>query len=327
MSEIKAETLSDEMIRHLESLIIYNGLEFDFFVEYGEFEDEIWFPDPRLGYDPTGTHFPVAASADVSAERLELGYSYGFFPWSDYRGKYTEWFCPLERFVLFPSKVHVSHSMRTLLNKKRYRVTFNESFEEVVHHCATVDGRNAQNGAWLGPELIEEMTKLWKKGVIKSVEVRDTQDNDRLVGGLYGYWINGCFMGDSMFSLVPSGSKIALIGLCRKMEKIGGKLIDMQIRTKHLASMGGESLPYIDFLRYLNPEALATIDPNVHPHLRITLKSEDIKAFEAAEGCDDDNIGGDVEDDLNAEQDTVTLQPEVEIINPEAPVLKIIKQI
>ena len=269
------EPFDDCLARHLESLVLFDESYHAFLVEYGESEGEIWFPDPRLGCDPTGTHLPVAVSKSLSPERLALGYSYGYFPWSDFRNEYIDWFCPLERFVLFPHKVHVSHSMRTLLNKNRYKVTFNKAFEEVVRNCATVNDRFQQNGAWLGPELIENLTELNKRGVVCSVEVWDTQDSDRLVGGLYGYWINGCFMGDSMFSLVPSGSKIALIGLCRKMEAIGGKLIDMQIRTDHLASMGGETISYCDMLEYLKPEALAAIDRNRHPRFVISENEDD----------------------------------------------------
>lgn len=226
-----------------------------------EEDDLLWFPDPRMGKGD-GTRCPLCVGGNLSPECLELAYSYGIFPWYDFRFSIPQWYGPTRRFVLFPDKVHISHSMRTLLNKNRYGVTFNESLPEVATNCSTVDGRSQLPGAWLGPELISSLVRLWEKGVVKSVEVRDTWEDNRLVGGLYGYWINGCFLGDSMFSLVPSASKIALIGLCRQMKEFGGRMIDLQIRTPHLEAMGGEYMGYHDFLQLLNPEAAANISPD-----------------------------------------------------------------
>ncbi len=169
------------------------------------------------------------------------------------------WHAPLERYVLFPERVHVSHSMRTLLNKRRYRIEINQAFPEVIEACRTVDGRDKLEGGWLDESLAAVYIELWRRGRAMSVEVRDTQDSDRLVGGLYGIFVNDCFMGESMFSYVPSGSKMAMIGLCRWMEQNGGKMIDLQFETPHLKSMGGEFISYYSYLGILNPEAASTI--------------------------------------------------------------------
>ena len=235
------------------------------------------FPDPRrmctveqmragenypYGISPVAIRVslecPFCWGGDLSMETLRLAYSWGIFPWVDFRRAREEgdleWFCPLRRFVIFPDKIHVSHSLRTLLNKGRYRVSHNEMFPEVIEACSKVDSRYDQAGAWLGEEIIEAYTKLWRSGLARSVEVRDTWDNDRVVGGLYGVWINGCFIGESMFSYVPSASKIAMVGLAEWMRGNGGKLIDCQMETHHHKSMGGERISWPDYLRHLNPE-------------------------------------------------------------------------
>lgn len=247
--------------------------------------EEIWFPDPRfradiiegiecydnLSDDCENNDFEddlefskdlLCTGGDLSPERLRLAYKYGIFPWFDFRmdeDLVPVWYAPLIRFVLFPNEIHISHSMRTLLNKHRYRVTFNEAFPQVIEACRTVNGRYEVDGAWLGENIVKAYTSLWRAGLVKSVEVWDTFDNDRLVGGLYGVWINNCFMGESMFSYVSSGSKIALIALAEWMQKNGGKIIDLQFETQHLKSMGGRKISYYDYLKILNPEAASKI--------------------------------------------------------------------
>ncbi|MDE7346907.1 MAG: leucyl/phenylalanyl-tRNA--protein transferase [Muribaculaceae bacterium] len=198
---------------------------------------------------------PLCTGGDLNPRRLLLAYSFGIFPWFDFTDPSPSWWAPLSRFVLFPDDIHISHSMRTLLNKRKYRVSLNEAFPDVIEACRTVDGRHESPlGPWLGADIIEAYTELWRQGFVKSVEVWDI-DTGKLAGGLYGVWLNNCFMGESMFSYVPSGSKIALIGLCEWMKRNGGKVIDLQIETEHLKSMGGRYISYIDYLRILNPSA------------------------------------------------------------------------
>ncbi|MDE5813323.1 MAG: leucyl/phenylalanyl-tRNA--protein transferase [Muribaculaceae bacterium] len=198
---------------------------------------------------------PLCTGGDLEPQRLILAYSFGIFPWFDFTEPVPSWWAPLSRFVLFPEEIHISHSMRTLLNKRKYRVTVNEAFPEVIEACRTVNGRYEDSrGPWLGKDIVKAYTELWRMGHVKSVEVWDIETG-KLSGGLYGVWINGCFMGESMFSYVPSGSKIALIGLCEWMKEQGGKVIDLQIETEHLKSMGGRYISYMDYMRMLNPEA------------------------------------------------------------------------
>ena len=207
---------------------------------------ELVFPDPRQG-DPDGL---FAVGGDLSTDRLLLAYSNGIFPWYAFRW-YDEihWYCPMSRFVIFPSEIHVSHSMRTLLRKQRYDVTFNTDFEGVIAQCAKL--RDAEDGAWLGDDMMRAYTELHRQGFAASVEVRD---EGRLVGGLYGVTIGRCFFGESMFSLVPSASKIALVALAEYMEQNGGALIDCQFETPHLRSMGGRHISYDEYMAILRAD-------------------------------------------------------------------------
>jgi leucyl/phenylalanyl-tRNA--protein transferase len=199
---------------------------------------ELWFPDPHLG-DEDGL---VAIGGDLSIDRLLLAYSNGFFPWYSFHSeKEPLWFCPLRRFVIFPSEVHVSHSMRQLIRQERYQVTINRDFNGVIRGCATVQERNQEAGAWLGPNIINAYTELHQQGFAASVEVWEA---DKLVGGLYGVNLGASFFGESMFSLVPNASKLALIHLARFMDAKGGRLIDCQFETPHLKSMGGRYISY-----------------------------------------------------------------------------------
>lgn len=255
-------------------------------IDYEPINAKLWFPDPRyragriireftdppLIFETDGRVMeielkrfaddveesiktPFCTGGDLNPERLLLAYSFGIFPWFDTSDESPWWWAPLSRFVLFPDEIHISHSMRTLLNKRRYRVTVNEAFPDVIEACRTVNGRHIDpQGWWLGEDIVKAYTELWKRGYVKSVEVWD-KETGKLAGGLYGVLLNGCFMGESMFSYVPSGSKIALIGLCEWMKQEGGKVIDLQIETEHLKSMGGRHIPYMDFLRMLNPKA------------------------------------------------------------------------
>lgn len=202
--------------------------------------DDISFPHPRLG-DPDGL---LAIGGDLSVDRLLLAYSNGIFPWFDFKRKSEPWwYCPMERFVIFPEEIHISHSMRTLINSGRYDVTIGRDFDGVIRECSA--GRIDQPGAWLGPAMIEAYTELHRQGFATSVEV---MEGDRLVGGLYGVTIGGSFFGESMFSRVPSASKLALIALARAMERGGGALIDCQFETPHLRSMGGRHISYEEYM-------------------------------------------------------------------------------
>lgn len=191
----------------------------------------------------------IAVGGDLSVDRLLLAYYNGFFPWFSYQNQDEPvWYCPLQRFVIFPSEIHVSHSMQQLINQERYKVTINQDFEGVINGCATAQNRNREEGAWLGPAMIEAYTEMHRQRLAASVEV---WDGDRLVGGLYGVNIGASFFGESMFSLVPNASKLALISLARVLEQGGGRLIDCQLETPHLRSMGGRYISYEEYIRII----------------------------------------------------------------------------
>ncbi len=211
-----------------------------------QLDHNLWFPDPHLG-EEDGL---VAIGGDLSIDRLLLAYSNGFFPWFSFRDQEEPlWFCPLQRFVIFPSEIHVSHSMKQLLKKNPYQITINKDFEGVMRGCATAQNRNELEGAWLGPNIIKAYTELYRQGFAASVEV---WEGSQLVGGLYGVTLGRAFFGESMFSLVPNASKLALIFLARMLEAHGGRVIDCQFETPHLRTMGGRFIPYEEYMKIIN---------------------------------------------------------------------------
>lgn len=227
--------------------------------------DEIGFPDPRQG-DDDGL---FALGGDLSPDRLLLAYSYGIFPWYAFRAEdtheslidqetgkpYIQWWCPMQRFVIFPKEIHISHSMHQELKKVEsgeIQVTLNSDFAGVMDRCGAVScGKNREEleGAWLGDEIKKAYTRLHEMGYAASVEVWDKDHN--MIGGLYGVTVGNGFYGESMFSLRPSGSKIALIMLAKFLEGRGVALIDCQFETPHLKSMGGRYISYDEYLELL----------------------------------------------------------------------------
>lgn len=206
---------------------------------------DIWFPNPRYCID--NEEGLLAYGGDLSVERLLLAYSNGIFPWFDFKEREEIlWWCPLERFVIMPEEIHISHSMKTLMNKQQYSITFDTNFDAVIETCGNL--RSHEEGAWLGGEMIPAYKQLFKNGYAHSVEVTNNSTG-KLCGGLYGVMINRVFAGESMFSLEKSASKLALIFLA---EKLKGKncLIDCQFETPHLKSMGGKFISYDEYMKY-----------------------------------------------------------------------------
>ncbi|MBR4267765.1 MAG: leucyl/phenylalanyl-tRNA--protein transferase [Bacteroidales bacterium] len=216
-------------------------------------DDEIWFPDPHKGEDDG----LFAVGGDLSVDRLLLAYSNGIFPWYAFREKEASfiyngkteimWWCPMDRFVIFPEEVHISHSMRNLFNKDKYKVTVDQDFPNVIKNCSEL--RIQHEGAWLGPHIIEAYTKLHELGYVISVEVWN--EENKLAGGFYGVLIGSCFCGESMFSLEKDTSKLALITFAKRFAEIGGKMIDCQFETSHLLSMGGKHISYDEYMKIL----------------------------------------------------------------------------
>lgn len=213
------------------------------------------FPDPHYG-EEDGL---IAVGGDLRPERLAFAYSNGIFPWYGFKeNEDILWWCPLRRFVIFPEEIHISHSMKQLINKGTYETTLNQAFDEVIENCSRVDGRNNQAGAWLGDDMIKAYREMYDLDMAASIEVWEKTpegERGRLVGGLYGINIGNNFFGESMFSLVPNASKLALIYLATLMKQLGG-IIDCQLETDHLKSMGGRYISYDEYMEILNKDFL-----------------------------------------------------------------------
>lgn len=224
-----------------------------------QLDEGLWFPNPKYG-EPDGL---FAVGGDLSVNRLLLAYSHGIFPWYAYQlYDAPHWYCPMDRFVIFPKEIHISHSMKQLMRQGKYHITIDQDFKGIINACSKADSRNTDMGAWLGPQMIKAYTQLHKMGIAHSVEVWETKETEnntsiplRLVGGLYGIDLNEAFFGESMFSHVPSASKLALIHLAQHLEKKGYSFIDCQFETPHLRSMGGRHIPYDEYMAMLNANA------------------------------------------------------------------------
>jgi len=188
----------------------------------------------------------VAIGGDLTVERLLLAYKSGIFPWYN-EGEPIVWHSPAQRMVLFPEKLKVSKSMRQLIRKGTFKVTFNTCFADVIANCKKIL-RKGQDGTWITSEMQQAYSKLHELGIAKSVEV---WLDDELVGGLYGIDLGTTFCGESMFSTVSNTSKIAFIYLAEKLQKEKYKILDCQVYTNHLASLGAEEIPRTEFLKYL----------------------------------------------------------------------------
>ncbi len=203
-------------------------------------DTEIWFPKPELAEDDG----LLAVGGDLSPERLMLAYHHGIFPWYSDESPIL-WYSPHERFVLFPEKLKVSSSMVKVIKSGQLKITFDTAFDEVIEACASIR-RQGEKGTWITPEMRTAYINLHQSGFAHSVEV---WENDILIGGLYGVVVNNVFCGESMFSKVSNASKAALIWLCRNKEFL---MIDCQVHTKHLESLGAELISRQEYLAYLN---------------------------------------------------------------------------
>ncbi len=202
---------------------------------------DLWFPDVEEAL-PDGL---LAIGGDLSTERLLLAYHNGIFPWYD--DIEPMWCCPDPRFVLFPEKLKVSKSMKPVLNKETFAFKTDTAFEEVMNNCRKAP-RPGQDGTWIGDDIVEAYTRLHKLGYAHSAE---TWMNGELVGGLYGVRLGNVFFGESMFSKVSNASKYAFIKYVQRLQQDGVKLIDCQVYTEHLQSLGASMIPRSDFIQML----------------------------------------------------------------------------
>jgi len=206
-------------------------------------DQSISFPHPTTAHS-SGV---LAIGGDLSVPRLLLAYRYGIFPWYN-KGEPILWWHPDPRFVLYPSEVKVSKSMRSIFNQEKYKVTFDTAFEKVISECGSSKSRKKE-GTWISDDIEDAYIDLYNIGVAHSVEV---WENEELIGGLYGVATGKIFSGESMFSKGKSASKVALIILCRILERQNFILIDCQIENPHLKSMGGVEIPRSEFLECIS---------------------------------------------------------------------------
>ncbi len=204
-------------------------------------DHRLWFPDVCEALEDG----LLAIGGDLSADRLLLAYRRGIFPWYD--GKVPLWWSPDPRFVLFPGKLKISKSMKPLFNQHAFTFTVNQAFERVMQSCMLKE-RKGQDGSWINGEVIDAYVKLHQLGYAHSAEV--WKDN-RLAGGLYGVRMGKLFFGESMFSEESNASKYAFISYVKLLIEDGVQLIDCQVYTQHLESLGAEMIDRKLFLSLL----------------------------------------------------------------------------
>jgi len=192
----------------------------------------------------------LASGGDLSPARLLNAYRQGIFPWFNVDSPIL-WWSPDPRMVLIPEQINISKSLKRTLNKQPYTVTFDQAFTAVMTACAQPrdDELEAESSTWIHPDMIAAYTQLHQQGYAHSVEC---WADGRLVGGLYGVAIGRVFFGESMFSFARDSSKVALVILCQQLQKWGVPLIDCQLYSAHLASMGAIEIDRDDFVAVLD---------------------------------------------------------------------------
>ncbi len=203
--------------------------------------DRLWFP-PVSDALEDGL---LAMGGDLNPERLILAYQKGIFPWFD--GDVPLWWSPDPRFVLKPNELKVSSSMKSVLKKGYFSLTTNQAFAQVINECRNKE-RKGQDGTWIGNEIVDAYTKLHHMGYAHSAE---TWCKGQLVGGLYGIKMGQLFFGESMFAHQSNASKYAFINYVELLKKEGIVLIDCQVYTPHLESLGAGMIDRQAFLKYL----------------------------------------------------------------------------
>lgn len=228
--------------RSFDSLRVSNKTQLSIQNMYYWLDENLVFP-PVSEANRNGV---LALGGDLSVERLLLAYSSGIFPWYS-EGEPIVWYSPNPRFVVFPEKLKVSKSMKQVLKQKHFRVSLDTDFRAVISNCQQVK-REGQGGTWITEEMLEAYCVLHEQGYAHSVEV---WQDETLVGGLYGVSLGRIFFGESMFAHVSNASKTGFITLVGELVKRGFQLIDSQVYTAHLESLGGESIPRKQYIQLL----------------------------------------------------------------------------
>jgi leucyl/phenylalanyl-tRNA--protein transferase len=199
------------------------------------------FPDISLALDePNGL---IAIGGDLSSTRLIDAYQRGIFPWFS-EDEPVLWYCPNPRMVITPDALHLSKSLKKVLKSNQFSIKINHDFDSVIHHCKNIK-RKDQNSTWIDKDMVRAYTELHQQGVAQSVEV---YQDSKLVGGLYGVSMGKVFFGESMFSKVSNASKIAFVYL---VQKLGYELIDCQVESPHLKSLGAFNIKRDVFIQKL----------------------------------------------------------------------------
>jgi len=201
-------------------------------------DKELYFPPVSLA-EPDGL---LAIGGDLSPERLLLAYKRGIFPW--YEGEYILWWSPDPRFILTPGELKISKSMNVLLKKDAFEFTINKAFERVIRHCKNIK-RPGQRGTWITDEVEAAYIRMHQLGYAISAE---TWQEGALVGGAYGLKLGKIFFGESMFSEISNASKYAFIKLVQNLRQEGVALIDCQVYTEHLQSLGAKMITRTEFI-------------------------------------------------------------------------------
>jgi leucyl/phenylalanyl-tRNA--protein transferase len=204
--------------------------------------NELTFPPVELA-EPDGL---LAIGGNLSTERLILAYRSGIFPW--YEGEHILWWSPDPRFVLYPDEVIISKSMKSLFKKNAFSFTINQAFTEVINNCKRIS-RKDQESTWITDDVKSAYIELHKKGIAHSAEA---WLDGKLAGGLYGVRLGNIFFGESMFSHISNASKYAFISYVQQLKKEGVQLIDCQVYTEHLESLGAIMIPRKKFISILN---------------------------------------------------------------------------
>ncbi len=204
-------------------------------------DDKLWFPNVEDALEDG----LLAIGGDLQTDRLLLAYKKGIFPWYD--GELPLWWCPNPRFVLFPDELKISKSMKALFKKNAFTITTNTNFSAVIQACKATE-RRGQDGTWIKNEVEEAYTALHHLGIAHSIEA---WHNGKLVGGLYGIKMGKVFFGESMFSHVSNASKYAFIAYVEQLKTEGIVLVDCQVYTEHLESLGAKMIMRQQFIHLL----------------------------------------------------------------------------
>lgn len=210
-----------------------------------------WLSDENLNFPPAelaNEDGILAIGGDLSVDRLLVAYNNGLFPWYNPEDPIL-WWCPDPRFVLFPEELKIAKSMRSYFNQRKFEVSFDRDFEQVIRSCKNQKRKGQGGGTWISEEMIQAYWNLHEAGYAHSVEVWNA---GKLVGGLYGVSLGKIFFGESMFSKESNASKVGFITLVKYLAAKGIELIDCQQETNHLKSLGARSISRASFLKIVN---------------------------------------------------------------------------